>query len=188
MSALASNLNVAPDSLSLFPTLSIGDAIDVFIGLHSSPFEVPGRIVDTILSDPNLYNTALRGNDSSSQVELAPIVYGNPGALVFQCATEAAAISTCEYRGCRSRLATLGTPSDRDIFSGWNILQSGASAVGPSIKVSIDCWCNGGDPLPPTQEPITCLDSDSCFNGGFCRYLTTLTSFSGLARIQEQSR
>ena len=169
MIALANALGVDADCLSVFPAATVGDALDVYIGVHTSPYEVPGRIVDTMISESDVYNTALRGNDSTSQVELAPTVFGNPGALVLQCLTEAAAASACDCRGCRSQLATVGTPAVGAIPAGWNAPRPGDSTVGPFLKTSIDCWCNGGDPQPPTQEPITCLDPNACFNGGFCR-------------------
>ncbi|KAL5106290.1 Neural-cadherin [Taenia crassiceps] len=169
INALAKNLETSMESITVFPTNSIGEALNVFVGIHASPYEIPGRIVDTILNDADLYTAALRGNHSSNlQVSLAPTVNGMAGSVELQCATEAAAVSVCNFRGCRSRLRTSNIPSEADVSGGLTSSAPGVSTIGPVIESSVDCWCNGGDPRPPIQEPINCLSPDACLNGGFC--------------------
>lgn len=150
--------------LELFLTVSLGS-------LHTFQNKLKNfRIVDTILSEPDLYTAALRGSNSTLQVGLAPTVNGMVGSVDMQCATEAAAVSVCNCRGCRSRLKTLSTPSEGDASAGLTSSAPGFSVIGPILETSVDCWCNGGDPQPPAQEPINCLSPDACLNGGFCRY------------------
>ncbi|VDK36063.1 unnamed protein product, partial [Taenia asiatica] len=168
INALAKKLETSMESFTVFPANSIGEALNVFVGIHASPFEVPGRIIDTILNDADLYNTALRDSNSSLQVGLAPTVNGLAGSVDMQCATEAAAVSVCNRRGCRSRLKTPNIPSEADASAGLTSSAPGVSAIGPVIEASVDCWCNGGDPQPLKQEPINCLSPDACLNGGFC--------------------
>lgn len=93
-----------------------------------------------------------------------------PGAIVLQCGSESAAVSVCNGRGCRSRLTTVGIPTETDAYAGLTKPAPGISTSAAILGTSPDCWCNGGDPLPPTEQPITCINPDSCLNGGFCRY------------------
>ncbi|VDM18739.1 unnamed protein product [Hydatigera taeniaeformis] len=166
--ALAKKLETSVGSVTVFPANTIGEAINVFVGLHESPYEVPGRVIDTILNDADLYTAALRGNSANLQVSLAPTVNGLTGSVDLQCATDAAALAVCNCRGCRSRLKTPRIPSEDDDSAGLTSSAPGVTAIGPILETWVDCWCNGGDPQPPTQAPITCLSPDACLNGGFC--------------------
>nr|CDS18766.1 neural cadherin [Echinococcus granulosus] len=166
--ALAEKLEMNVESIAVFPANSVGDALNVFVGIHASPYAIPGRIVDTIVNDADLYTAALRDNNNTLQVGLATTVNGMSGSVDLQCATEAVAVSVCNCRGCRSRLKTPHIPTEADASAGLTSSASGVSAIGPILETSIDCWCNGGDPQPPAQEPISCLSPDACLNGGFC--------------------
>ncbi|KAM7536230.1 hypothetical protein Aperf_G00000082111 [Anoplocephala perfoliata] len=169
ISAIARQLGVSENSIAVFPTQQVGEDLNIFVGIHSSPYEVPGRIIDSILNEADIYNAALRASSTNTQVTLAATVRGMSGAVVLQCGSEAAAVSVCNNRGCRSRLTTVDIPNETNTYAGLTKPTPGSSTSAAILRTFPDCWCNGGDPLPPTEQPITCLSPDACLNGGFCR-------------------
>lgn len=133
------------------------------------------RLASTFLYDSDVYDAALRGPDTSLPVALAATVSGSPGPVVIHCDSEPTSLPACEGRGCRSRLhvpyptalADSGIPVTID-NSGLLPIRPGNGVIGPLVQTNVDCWCNGGDPLPPARGPIKCTDADACLNDGFC--------------------
>uniref|UniRef100_A0A5K3FQJ2 Cadherin_C domain-containing protein n=2 Tax=Mesocestoides corti TaxID=53468 RepID=A0A5K3FQJ2_MESCO len=173
VSAMSKQLGVSEEYITMFPVKSLGNNFDVFVGIHASPYEVPGRLIDTLINDVDLYNTALRGSDDTLQAEVATSIHGVSGPAVLKCDSEAASVSACGGRGCRSLLSAPTPPTTGSVasYGGLLPLVPGASTFGPQVRPSIDCWCNGDDPTPSTQAPTSCLDANACLNGGFCSEL-----------------
>ncbi|VUZ39348.1 unnamed protein product, partial [Hymenolepis diminuta] len=171
ISAVAEHLGINRDTIVVFPVEQIGEDFNVFVGIHSSPYEVPGRIIDSIYNNADDYTTVLRTNTTNTQVGLAAVVGGLSGAVVLQCGSEEAAISVCNSRGCRTRLTTITTPTATEPYAGLTKISPEISTSGSILRILADCWCNGDDPVPPTKQPIDCSSPDACLNGGFCSIL-----------------
>uniref|UniRef100_A0A0X3PH08 Neural-cadherin n=1 Tax=Schistocephalus solidus TaxID=70667 RepID=A0A0X3PH08_SCHSO len=174
VAAMVKEIDVPAASITMFPLQTVGTSFDVFVGVHGSPYQVPGRLVYSLTINSQAYNTALKGTETALPVELATQVYGTSGPLVFACSSEAAAMAACGGRGCRNhlRLTAPPPPTDTQVTpanNGLTLLTPDGTAVGPRILPGIGCWCNGADPIPVSIQPVNCSDPQACLNGGACR-------------------
>ncbi len=130
------------------------------------------RLTNTLMYDSPIYNTALKGGDSSVAASLAATVSGSPGPVVIHCDSDSTAMPACESRGCRSRLRASLPPTTGGLVTpgsdGLTKLFPWGGVVGPRVETVVDCWCNGVDPFPAPRQPMKCTDADACLNGGFC--------------------
>ncbi|VDL88847.1 unnamed protein product [Schistocephalus solidus] len=114
VAAMVKEIDVPAASITMFPLQTVGTSFDVFVGVHGSPYQVPGRLVYSLTINSQAYNTALKGTETALPVELATQVYGTSGPLVFACSSEAAAMAACGGRGCRNHLRLTAPPPPTD--------------------------------------------------------------------------